>query len=128
MIVLSAKQSQKIPANLAVNKISKYLYKHLDGAFKFQVSANMCDIYFLLLYQVPGIPDVKEMHINLNVTTYQNKVRVNVIEVTPEERTLGFDCYEPELIQTDLEAAKKKIFDKVVKRVSKAYEKYDFIF
>lgn len=127
-VISSAKQTQTIPANLAVNKIGKYLYKHLDGAFKFKTSANTCDVYFLLLYQEPGVCDVQEMHINLNITTYQNKVRVNAIEVTPEERTLGYDCYSPELIQTDLEAAKKKIFDTVVKRVSKAYEGYDFIF
>lgn len=122
----SNSNTKKIPANLAVNKIGKYLYNHLDGAYRYKTSANNCDVYFILLYQDGD--EVEEMHINLNITTYQNKIRVNVIEVTPEEKTLGYACYEPELIQIDLELAKQKIFNKVVKQVCRAYKDVDFVF
>ena len=127
----------KIPASQQVNKIGSYLYRNLDGAFKFKKSSNMYDVYVTLLYQIPywdRIPgkgkaynDVHEMTLNLNITTYQNKIRVNVIELTPEERTLGYDLYSPEIAQ-DLENAKTIIFNKVVKRISKAYEDYDILF
>lgn len=127
-----------IPATQLVNKVGKYLYKHLDGGFKYKTSSNMCDVYVTLLYAIPPklmkvynldskYGDVHEMTLDLNITTYQNKIRVNVIEVTPEERTLGFDVFPPEKLQ-DLQSAKEMIFEKVCKRVSKAYEDWDFLF
>lgn len=128
--------SVKIQPGQQVNKIGQYLYKHIDGAFDMKKSGNMCDVYFMILYQIPklqrrfGHPEdreMHEMHINLNITTYQNKIRVNVIEISPEEKTLGCYVFSPEVMD-DLENAKKLILDKVVKRVSKVYEDYDFLF
>lgn len=125
-----------ISANKLVNILGVYLYKHLDGAFKYVTSSNNCDVYFTLLYQLrpedqsprntPEENDVHELTININLTTYQNKIRVNTIERTPMEKTLGCDVYLPETLQ-DLEAAKDMIFAKVVKRVSKAYKDFDFL-
>lgn len=128
--------SVKIQPGQQVNKIGQYLYKHIDGAFDMKKSGNMCDVYFMILYQIPklqrrfGHPEdreMHEMHINLNITTYQNKIRVNVIEISPEEKTLGCYVFSPEVMD-DLENAKKLILDKVVKRVSKVYEDYEFLF
>lgn len=129
--------TQVQPASQQVNRVGKYLYKHIDGAYKYTKSSNQYDVYFTLLYQVPyweRIPgkgsdynDVHEMTIDLNITTYQNKLRVNVIELTPEERTIGHDVYRPELLE-DLPSAMKLIWYNVIKRVSKAYKDYDFIF
>lgn len=134
----------KIESGQAVKMIAKHLYKNLGGAYKFESHANMCDVYFIVLYEVPRLqkwigkadnPEEKkeynalhEMKINLNITTYQNKVRVNLIEITPQERTLGYDCYKPELIQLDIIAAREKIWDKVKKRLEKEYQDYDFAF
>lgn len=136
MKIIASNQT-KLQAGQQVNRIGKYLYKNLDGAFKYKTSSNTCDVYFTLLYQIPylqRIPgkgkqynDVHEMVIDLNVTTYQNKVRVNIVEMDPNERTLGYDVYLPEKLE-DLESAKKTILNKVIKKVSKAYENYDFLF
>lgn len=120
--------ANNLQAGQIVNQVGKYLYKHLDGAFKFDKSSNMCDVYFLLLYQREDSPDMHEMHIDLNITTYQNKIRVNILEVTPEERTLGYNCYEPEVFSKDLESGKERIYNNVVRKVSKAYQDYEFIF
>ena len=92
----------------------------------------MYDVYFTLLYQLKPefggkVNDVKEMTVNINITTYQNKIRVNVIEITPEERTIGYDLFTPDKLQ-NLEEAKDLIFNRVVKRISKAYENYIFLF
>ena len=139
-MIIYANSKTYIPASSIVNRVGKYLYQHIDGAFKFNKSSNMCDVYFLLLYQVPrpyqipgrqreGYNDMHEMNVNVNITTYQNKIRVNVTEVTPEERTLGFDVYNPELLDTiGIEALKDKIYDKVCRRIEKAYKDYDFAF
>ena len=120
-----------------VNKIGKYLKKGLDGAFKFKVSSNMCDVYVTVLYQLPWqqqIPgkgkeynDVHEMTLDLNITTYQNKIRVNVIEVSPNAKTIGYDLFDPEAL-SDLEEAKKRIIKRVRARISKEYKDYLFLF
>ena len=67
------------------------------------------------------------MIVNISITTYQNKIRVDTIEVTPDARTLGYDIFEPNII-TDLENAKRKILGRVAKRISKAYKDFDFLF
>ena len=131
------KSESKLSANQQVNRVGKYLYKNIDGAFKYKTSSNTCDVYFTLLYQLPldmqepdkgkEYNDVHEITVDINITTYQNKVRVNVIEMTPMQRTLGYDLYEPYVLE-NLENAKKRIFNKIIKRVSKAYSDYDFLF
>ena len=129
--------TNKLSANQQVNRVGSYLYKHLDGAFKYKKASNQYDVYVTLLYQIPylqRIPgkgkeynDVHEMTLDINLTTYQNKLRVNIIEMTDEEYTLGYKLYRPEQL-VDLENAMKLIWRDVVKRVSKVYEDYDFIF
>lgn len=125
-----------IPASKQVNRVGKYIYKHLDGAYRISTSSNTCDVYITLLYQIPRLQqipgkgkeynDVHEMTLDLNITTYQNKLRVNVIELTPQERTLSFDTYSPEVLE-DLDSASKLIFKNVIKKVSKAYAKYNIL-
>lgn len=133
MILCKANNNQvRIPASQQVNRIGKYLYKHLEGAFKSVKSGNMYDIYTTLLYQLlpeygGKINDVQEMTVNINITTYQNKIRVDTIEMTPKERTLGFDLFQPEVMQ-DLPTASEKIMKKVVGRLRKAYQEYDILY
>lgn len=86
----------------------------------------MCDVYIMLLYAEPGSNDVQEMILDINITTYQNKIRINIIEVTPKERTLGFDLYTSEEMM-NLQEASKKIYQKILKRVYRAYEDFDFL-
>lgn len=122
-----------LPASKQVKRIGKYLYKHIDGAYSFKSSSNMFDVYFTVYYQEKHptlgitINGVQELHIDINITTYQNKVRINIIEITPEERTLGYMLYTSEKLN-DLPSAMKLIFDKIVKSVEKAYSDFEFIF
>lgn len=118
-------QQQVLPASKQVNRVGKYLYKFFKG-IKYTTSSNMCDVYITLLYAEPGSNDVQEIILDINITTYQNKIRVNIIEVTPQERTIGFDLYTSEEIM-NLQEASKKIYQKILKRVSKAYEDFDFL-
>lgn len=145
MVIKAAKkgssnnQGRKLEAGQQVNRVGKYLYKHLDGAFKIQNTPNTCDVYVTVLYQIPTeilkkysitedkYGELNEMTLNLSITTYQNKVRINIIEVTPEEKTIGFDVYLPEDLE-DLEGSAKKIFSRVCKRISKEFQDYEFLF
>lgn len=131
---IKAANQQVLPASKQVKRIGQYLYKHIDGAYDFKSSSNNYDVYFLLLYELkkelrePGKEyPVQEMKININVTTYQNKVRINIIELTPKERTIGFDLYTPEKVQ-DLPKAYPVIMEKIYKRIYKAYEDYYFLY
>ena len=126
------KITKKIPASQQVNIIGHYMYNWLDGAFKFKTSPNTFDVYITLLYREPYIkdvsdPEIHEMVLDLNITTYLNKIRVNVIELSPEERTLGFDLYEPESLY-NIEDGVTLIFKKVCKRIARAYRDYEFLF
>lgn len=135
-IVKSAKQTDPSLKNISqfVNRLGKYLYKNIDGAFKFKNSGNMFDVWMTLLYAIPSDElqkgqeqDVHEMTINLNITTYQNKVRVNSIEVSPNERTLGCDVYKAERLE-DFEQAKELILNKICKHIHKWYSDYEILF
>lgn len=121
-----------------VNQVGRYIYENTDGAFDYVKHPNMCDVYFKMLYEVPklqripgkqkeGYNDLHEIVININITTYQNKIRVNTIEMSPLERTLGYDLYDP-IEATNLDYIRRKILQRVIKRVSKAYAQYDFVF
>ncbi len=124
-------------AGQIVNRIGRYLYDNLDGAFDIKKSPNTVDVYVTVLYQLPidkqiigrgyKYNDVHEKTIDINITTYQNKVRVDIIELDEMERTLGYDLYEPKKLE-NLADAKKLIFQRAVKRLSKAYEDYLFLF
>lgn len=122
----------QIPASQQVNRIGKYLYNHLDGAFKYMKSGNMYDVYCTLLYQLKPecggkVNDVQEMTININITTYQNKIRINIVEITPEERTLGYDIIKPEDM-IDLKQAMEIIIWKVGNKIRKTYKDYLILF
>lgn len=126
-----------VEATKLVNKVGKYIYNHLDGAFKFKTSSNTFDIYTTVLYQLPWLQripgkgkeynDVHEMTLNISITTYQNKIRVNMIEMTPNQRTFGYDLYKPEEL-TDLQIAYDEIYDKICRRIKRTYKDYEFLF
>ena len=110
-----------------VNRIGKAIYNNLEGAFKFVKSSNSCDIYTTVLYEVPGSNEVEEMTLDINLTTYQNKVRVNIIEMDEYERTIGFDLYRPEDLD-DTQVSVVRVLNKVKHRIIKAFQNYNFLF
>lgn len=118
------RSAQDIPSSLQVNRIGKYLSKHLDGVYKTKKDRNTYDLYVHFIYQpfpeYTETPPINELDIIISITTYQNKIRVNTIELTPDERTLGFDLIDPKLMD-NLEEAKRYILNVVKKRVRKAY-------
>lgn len=129
---------KSVSTNQLVNKVGQYIYKNLDGSVKSVRSSNTYDIYTKVYYQldrldqVPGrqsegYNDMHEMLINISLTTYQNKIRVNIHEVTPEEYTFGYFVVPPEKLD-DVKYAKDLIYSKVCKLIAKHYDDYNFIF
>lgn len=133
LYILSDKQYQ---GGQVVNKVGKYLYNNIDGAFKFKKSPNMYDIWFTLLYQIPSEQltdkekhDVKvnEITINLNIATYNDKIRINVIVDDEFEKTLGTKTFSYEK-SNNLEKLRDDVLSFVQKKLTKEYEDYDFYF
>lgn len=110
-----------------VNRIGKYLNNNIDGAFKIQFRANECEITMRMYYQAPDSPDLKEMHFIINVTTYQNKLRINITEDDEMEKTIGQVILMPEELN-DLSLIKYKVMKALRKAISKEYAGYDFIY
>lgn len=117
----------------AVNIIGKYLFKHIDGAYDFKKGANTYDVYFTILYQLKDEyrtkedHDMHEMNINISLTTYSDKLRMNIIEVSPREKTLGFNTFALSKFN-DLQFGYELVMNALKKRLNKEYEDYDFIF
>lgn len=134
---IECKSNQPLSANQQVNRLGNFLYKHIDGSFNYKKSSNMYDVYMTILYQLPvenqdeskgkEFNDLHEMTLDINITTYMNKVRINIIELTPEEKTIGYDLYEPEKLE-DLVEASEGIMKKIHRRISREFREYEFLF
>lgn len=145
MIIYSNK---KLPqTSQIINSLGKYLYKHIDGALDYKKSSNMFDLYTLVLYEIPHelitkyhieedkYKQVYEMVININLTGYDQKIRVNLIETSPDEVTIGSKTFDLEKLrksnpdqQTYFSIIKDMIFDYLIRRLENRYQDYDFIY
>lgn len=108
-----------------VNKVGKYLYNHIDSSYKFKKSPNTYDVYFIVNYVENTTDEYKEMHLILSVSTYSDKIRIFINEITPEERTIGFMTTKFELFD-DMNTAYGKIMNTVLKQLYKTYPNYSF--
>lgn len=125
-----------------VKRLGKYLKDNLTGVFKVQEPPNEYIIYTTILYQIkPEVrkalkryqkefqgkeEDIYEMNIYLNLTTYKQFIRINVIELDENEQTLGY----MRLSQQDLMSlpfCKTKIMEFVKKVIEKKYEDYEVL-
>ena len=134
---IECRSNQMLSANQQVNRLGKFLYKHIDGSFNYKKSSNMYEVYMTILYQIPvenqdnskgkEFNYLHEMTLDINITTYMNKIRINIVEMTPEEKTIGYDLYEPEKLE-DLVKASEIILKKIHKRISREFREYEFLF
>lgn len=120
-----------------INQIGKYLYEHLDGAYDYKKSANTFDIFLDVYYQIPQLSidpsspttysDIQSMKFNINLTTYQNKVRMNLIEIDPNDRPLLYKLYDTNKLKS-VKSIYEKALEDIQKTLNKYYEGYEFIF
>lgn len=129
---------QQPSASQMVNKLGYYIMRNLDGAFKIQKSSNMCDVYVTFLYALPydgthPQDEVEELTLDINITTYTGKLRVNILEPSPREKTIMFMTFEPVKYYSkttgyDLKRLFEEIMKKMKRAVAKEYTEFDFIF
>lgn len=111
-----------------VNKIAKYVYNHIDGAYKITFGANFVDIYMNVYYHDRVDEDpVKTMRLDINMTSYSSKIRYNVTEMTAMENTFLHGTIEI-TETTSMEDVKNAIYNRIVNSIRQEFEDYDFIF
>jgi hypothetical protein len=125
-----------------VKRLGKYLKDNLTGVFKVTEPPNEYIIYTTILYQIdPEVrkalkkyqkefqgkeEDIYEMNIYLNLTTYKQFIRINVIELDENEQTLGYMRLSQEDLMS-LPYCKTKIMEYVKKVIEKKYEDYEVL-
>lgn len=111
-----------------INKVGKYLNSHIDGAFKIKFSPMHCDVTMRMYYQIPGDPNsLNEMHFTIDITAYQDKLRINLTEDTLLEKTIGQIILTVDQL-ADLGLVRKRILAKIEKFINKEFAEYDFIY
>jgi len=111
-----------------INKVGKYLKNNIDGAFKIKFGPMLCEIEMRMYYQIPNDPEsFDEIHFLIDITSYANKLRINITENTKMEKTIGQLILTSDELQ-DLVLIRKKILKKIEDFISKEYADYDFIF
>lgn len=127
----------RLPLPSQVKRLGKYLKDNLTGVYKVVEPPNEYIIYTTILYQIdPEVrkmlkryqkefqgkeEDIYEMNIYLNITTYSQYIRVNVIQLDEYEVTLGYLRLDREDL-ISLPYCKKKIVDYVKKRIETKYK------
>ena len=125
-----------------VKRLGKYLKDNLTGVFKVTEPPNEYIIYTTILYQIdPEVrkalkkyqkefqgkeEDIYDMNIYLNLTTYKQFIRINVIELDENEQTLGYMRLSQEDLMS-LPFCKDKILKFVKKVIEKKYEDYEVL-
>lgn len=116
-----------------VNIVGKSLYNHIDSAFEFRSSANMYDVYFTVYYQIvedlrdDDDTEIHEMVVNINITTYDNYLRINIYTSADLNQLIAFDKYNITRYNT-IQHLVQDIYIKTLKRLTKFYYDCDFIF
>lgn len=132
----------RLPLPSQVKRLGKFLAKNLSGVYKIEEPPNQYIIYSTILYQVKpevrkamkryqkefqGIEEtVYEMNIYYNITTYQQYIRVNVIQLDENEQTLGYLRLEPKELMS-LPFCKQKILEYTKKVIEKKYSDYEVL-
>lgn len=110
-----------------VKKIAKYVWSRISGRTKLTFRPNESVIDMFLYYHTGRQEDpVEEVDIQLSLTAYSGKLRLNVINMSDNEKTLLHTTIdasgkEPEDIRSE-------IMESVRRALSKEYTEYDFIF
>lgn len=126
--MLTTIYSSKVNPGTAVNKLGKFLYKNIDGAFKMSFKAMSCEILMRMYFQVPGDADsMEEMIFSIDIVSYANKIRINITEQTEMEKTIGQIIIDPDKVD-QIDEIKKKILNRIQKYIAKEYAEFDFVY
>lgn len=132
--------AKEVDIGQSVNRVGKYLYDNIDGAYKFKVSRQQYDVYMTVYYQIPELnivpgreksySDIHEMSLNINITYYNEKLRINILDMSKSERTITFMTVDTKntITPDQLYKLKVRVLNNVKKSLNKLFNGYEFIF
>lgn len=133
------KSSKEVDVTKLPGIVGKFLNNRLDGSYSFKRTSNSSEVKSTILYQIPidvskkynlsksEREQVNVMDVLVSTTTYSNKVRVEVVELSPEEKTIGFRTFAKEKFK-DVHSGCQEVLAFVAKSVRKEFEGYDVLF
>lgn len=102
-----------------VNKLGKHLNQTLDGAYKIKFSPMSCDVFIEVLFDIPGQFDsFIDEKFDINIVSYQDKLRINITEISKREKTIG------QLILKDIDLADMSDFSQVISYIKTSINKF----
>ena len=103
-------------ANQYANTFSNYLYKHIDTAYNYDKSVgNIFDIYMITESE-------PQLDIKINVTTYADKVRINVFYTGTKDLIVSIILQPKKFTPKDSESSMKYLLDRIYSRLRKLGE------
>ena len=127
LAIFAAKSS----AGSYVNRIGKYLKQHMDGSYKIKFSPMECEVFFQMLFEVPENRETYgEIRFVISTVSYQNKLRINITELTEREKTIGQLILKDADVanMTDFEEVRYKVINSINKYLEKEYPGYYLVF
>ena len=131
----------RLPLPSKVKRLGKYLKDHLAGVYNIKEPPNEYIIYDTILYQIKkslrqemkkypeleGIEEkIYEKNYYFNITTYSQYIRINVIQLDENEKTVGYlRLDQKDLIS--LPYCKKKLLNYVRRVIGKEHQGYDIL-
>lgn len=111
-----------------VNKVGKYLNQNLDGAYMIKFHPMECEVFLRLLFESEEDRDVfGDVRFIISIVSYQNKIRVNVTEISEREKTIGQFILKEEELQ-DLIVIRDRIEKAINKFIQKEYPGYYLVY
>lgn len=133
------KQQTRINLTKVANSVGKSIYKRLDGGYSFVKTSTGCEVRSTILYQIPlelsnkynlsyeQKTQVNVMDVLISITTYSNKLRVEVVELTPEEKTIGFQTFKDSTF-TNVQEGVAVVMNFVQRVIRDEFKDYDVLF
>ena len=131
--------SNKVNLPTIRNSCAKSLYKKLDGAYDIKTNSTTAEVKSTILYQIPAevsdkynLPDdtrntVNQMDVRIDLATYSDKLRVEVVQLAPDEYTMGFKTFNSSTFD-NVQKGIQKVFDWVKSTIEKQYSGYEVLF
>ena len=131
----------RLPLPSQVKRLGKYLKDNLAGVYDVKEPPNEYIIYDTILYQIkkslrqemkeyPELEGIEERvydkNYYFNITTYQQYIRINIIQLDKYEKTVGFLRFDQKDL-ISLPYCKRKLLDYVKKVISKEYKGYEVL-
>lgn len=128
---------KKLEPGQIVKILAKYLYEHIDSAYKIVTKANLSEVYMVVYYQIPQLSrkpterrsysELYEMTLQISITTYKDKIRINLTVMDPDKVTLSFRTYSTDMFY-DLPLAKSLILKHIQEKLIRTFDEYEFVF